>query len=586
MPVEIYEDTLELECESLQPQSIRAEDGLPACWPMPALARSGQRRVMTLRTVVLTNDWVQVTVCPDLGGRIVAVRDRRTQTDIIPLPRELELIEGGPRGVWSPQGIQWVAGEPIRRCGLGQVEDMIHEPDEDDAPGAILLFELIPGTRLSWHGAVTLHPDRAEITLEMSLYNRSVLPQPMESGVRFGPGSTVEGSAIATGPGFGLLWQPETPFASVAPGEPGVAAESRPESLRVLMPRGTETWRVRLIPYSQMDSLRAASRDAAAGMAGGNLALLSARKMENALLEVEAGGDSARATLTLNPEHRMGIELPEGASRVILSHEEAVLLDFDPSAEPEPLKQTEAARSAILDALLNPPAGTVEAEALVQLESYEEGGEFSLNAAAVPPMLAPAAMIAQADRSRSADLAREAATLNPQDALGWWLAASLRSVAKEEEGDELMQAHALAPLEPMLRAEGFLRQDETLLTEPSTLLRPLARAPDLLLACVETLIRGGRAKDAARLLDEAIRHLDCVMYRIAFAGLHESATGMRAEAAQHLMAASKLPPGPPYPWRPHEQRSVMLLAERHPQYRFLNDLAGLVRADEASRKKK
>lgn len=578
MPVEIYEDTLELECESLQAQPIAPTEGRPEGWPMPRLTRSGQTRVMTLRTVVLANDWVQVTVCPDLGGRIVALRDRRTQTDLVPLPRTLDLIDGGPRGIWSPQGIQWIAGEPIRRGGLGQIEDMIHEPDEDDAPGAVLLFELIPGTRLSWHGAVTLHPDRAEVTLEMSLYNRSLLPQPMESGLRFGPGTQVSGPAIVTGEGSGLLWLPDAPFGSVADGEHGVIADSRPESLRVLMPRGTEKWRVRLVPFSQIESLAGATRDVAAGLADGRLVLQASRRIENAMLEVHADGELAQAGISLNPEHRLGIDLPENASLVRLVHEDQVLLEFQPGQAPDSLPHAdETARSATLDALLNPPADSLEKEVLAELESYEEGGEFDLSPNAVPPALAPAAYAALADRENSSALAREAVSLNPEDALTWWLSASLRHLAKEEEGDDLMHAHALAPLEPMLRAESFLRQDETLLTEPSPLLRPLARAPDLLLACVEMLVRCGRSKDAARLLDEAIRHLDCVMYRVVFAGLHEMETGMRTEAAQHLMAAAKLPPGPPYPWRPHEERCVRVLAERYPDYGYLQDLARMIR---------
>ncbi|MFN3963595.1 MAG: hypothetical protein ACK4NQ_11520, partial [Fimbriimonadaceae bacterium] len=72
MRADIYEDLWEVEAETFQ---TLPPDARHSAYPYVPLAASGATQMVSLRTVVLENQWTRITVCPDLGGAIVAWHD-------------------------------------------------------------------------------------------------------------------------------------------------------------------------------------------------------------------------------------------------------------------------------------------------------------------------------------------------------------------------------------------------------------------------------------------------------------------------------------------------------------------------------
>ena len=103
MPTEVFEDSQEIEIGLLEAElPSSASDSF---YPYPRLKPLGRYEARAFRTVLLENDTLRLTVLPDLGGRLISVFDKRTNTEILPSSGRLTVADGGPRGVSLPWGI-------------------------------------------------------------------------------------------------------------------------------------------------------------------------------------------------------------------------------------------------------------------------------------------------------------------------------------------------------------------------------------------------------------------------------------------------------------------------------------------------
>lgn len=153
------------------------------------------------------------------------------------------------------------------------------------------------------------------------------------------------------------------------------------------------------------------------------------------------------------------------------------------------------------------------------------------------------------------------------DPLAWWQRAALtRLLGEDDDGAALTAAHALSPLEPVLRAEAFLATPQSHGREPSAVLKPLAGDPDALLECVHLYVEAGLVQEASRLIDECLRQRETPLLRYVLAWLLMTHTRMEVEAANEVARAAKHPLEPPFPWRAFEVQAVRGLSAR-----FLSD---------------
>jgi hypothetical protein len=168
------------------------------------------------------------------------------------------------------------------------------------------------------------------------------------------------------------------------------------------------------------------------------------------------------------------------------------------------------------------------------------------------------------DPQSARSFAEQAVNYNAEDHLAWHLMAACdRWLGQEADGSALANAHYLAPMEPILRAEAFLAQPNAGAKEANPLLAPLREAPDEFLEAACRLIELGRLDDAQRFLDETLRHEDLPMARYLLAYVYLRGSRMAVEAAEHVAAAGRSPLEAA-PWRAVERRAIIALAERFP----------------------
>lgn len=628
MPADLFEDTVELEVGTLQAAtpvpSGSGWDPTPhrACYPYPFLKLTGRPSTMAFRSVVLENPGLRVVVVPELGGRILSLFDKRTGTEILPPSRALYPVEQGPRGAWLREGIQIVVGPDHRPGAMGPTEYLVRPPADDEAPASVVLHEIVLGCGVSWHATLSLHSEKAELTVACRVFNRNLRPVRCQSGLWMDLGA-----AEARGWDSGVAWYdaerrcglavlgpggqalgPSMPSAYCRDGE--LRVERSGEGGSVLGPRQTDGWEVTILPVSGLPGLSAVTPHAAGYLDRNRLAVQSFEtRLGHRLFLLAADGQNFEAPADLYAEQPLAMDLSQAPEPVAVSLRDSAKADLLTIDLRNPMTTLggEPARSrpsAIGQALEHEAADrsseTVEGAFFAAVDAMLSGRPVDGNAfsdAIRVPGLAGAARVAEAMRQlRAGDPVQAASTLldalndGAEDHLVWWLRAvclrlSGQAAGREAEGDEegadspeLPNAHYLAPLEPVLRAESFLAQPKTMTKEPNPLVRPLANNPDALIEVACQLLDAGLREDASRWIDEALRHREEPMLRYLQADNLLAATRMEIESAEMVRQAAGKPIEPPYPWRPAECAAIRRLADRFPQDTRLAALKRMIEA--------
>jgi hypothetical protein len=552
MASEVYEDALELMIGLLEAVPP-APEGADPSYPLPALRPLGRTEARTFQAIVLENPYLRVTVLPDLGGRILSLFDKRTERELLPRPRALVPTPGGRRGVRLPVGIELRLDGDDRPNAMGRVASAPDAPAEDEDPAGVWLAETSLHGGLGFHLHVSLPPDRAEVRVEVRVQNRtlSALPYNGELALHLGDAPAVALAPAPTTLLDGLRFEGATLRAArfASPGWLG--------------PRQVDTWTVHLIPLA--GGVTAANPEAAVYLDETVVRVQAvASRPGHKLVLLTADGRSLEAPADLGPERTLEIPLEDlPAAPVALA-----LLD------PYGIEVLRADRRDAPVPIHTPMAKPADLEG--------DGTSADLRRAAFDPARRGPAHVALGMRALAerdfdaADFALEQSLLyNGEDPLAWWALSATRRL-RGDEGDrpELLNAHFLAPLDPMLRAESFLGQSPEMGRDPSPLVAPVAEIPEDLVEVACVLLEHGLLDQASRWIDEALRHHDLAMLRYLMADALLRGTRMEAEAAEHLRAAAKAAV-PPLPWRPIELRALRNLVARFPKDEAVRRLLAL-----------
>lgn len=568
MASEIVHDVLDLELETLE-AFIPETDW--TCYPYPALRKTGRKATISIRTVTLSNAYLQATIALDLGGRLIQLFDRRTQTDILPPVSSLNLREGGQRGVYGDFGVEIIQGKNPRRNALGPVEHILHEPESEDEPARLVLWENM--VERSFQATWTLFPDEAALEFEVKDYSRPSGTGSQGFGLGLGlniPGACLnspEGISILDPKGIGVGCYFETcTFDETLATLDGLLLTrgNDPEHKIVHIPGTTDTWRVKLFPVSLAANPLAFSPIVNVGMAEKELHIQCARPIPVAKVFVNTGAGPVEAGLDLQPDHLAKLDLSglDSPTELLIRDSRKRVLVQSNFQVPEP-KQPEFDRSGR-------PLLPVE-KAL--LETRDPGtrtwGYFKL---------AQLASLA-GEPNQALQHLEDCINSNAENAVAWWFKAALErndpAFNPEEEQTALLNAHFISPMEPMLRAEAVRSTPEGN-PEPSPLMKPLLQNPESLTDAVCLLIECGFKSDATRLIHEALKHENILILRVLLASILLKDTKLEFDVADQLREAAKVQPRPPYPWRSTEFTAISELRKRFPSDPVLADLRQII----------
>lgn len=141
-------------------------------YPYPMLDfLSREKTNRTYRTVVLENEYLQITFLPELGGKIHEVIDKTTGQPMFYVNHVIKPGLIGQCGAWTSGGVEWNTGPQGHTVGCMQPVPVEILPPERDGSCSVAIGETerIYGTK--WTVIVTLRPGRSFIEERIRIYN-------------------------------------------------------------------------------------------------------------------------------------------------------------------------------------------------------------------------------------------------------------------------------------------------------------------------------------------------------------------------------------------------------------------------------
>jgi tetratricopeptide (TPR) repeat protein len=148
--------------------------GRPA-YPYPLLDSLTNKRVdKTYRAVFLENEYLRVTVLPELGGKLYAIYDKTAGRDTLYTNHVVKYAMVGIRGAWTSGGIEWNFPDGHTLTTVSPVDYVTRM--EEDGSAAVIVGDTERVQRMQWAVAVRLRPGRKVVETEVTLNNRRETP--------------------------------------------------------------------------------------------------------------------------------------------------------------------------------------------------------------------------------------------------------------------------------------------------------------------------------------------------------------------------------------------------------------------------
>ncbi len=581
MPSEVFEDWIELSIGLLEAEAPNPSK--PALfarsYPLPLLRTTGQVEKRKFRVITLENDHLIVVIAPDLGGRIVRLIDKHFNKDILPLPDALTPKPGDARGASLSHGIQVrLSRDEDRSNSMGSSSFQIEEAGDEGESAAVWIGEVDSGSDIGLTIRYSLSPDRMELECQVRAFNRSFRAFDYDPSVVV----AFQGLAYFEQSNSGVLlfdpekacglalWPGDEPMDSASyAGEEACLNRFAARLDKQLGPRQLDVWSVRIQPLAGVPNLAGASPEAYFGSVDQTLSLRSIEGRPSHEVFLLAGGATLSSPANLSPGVVTTMALDQAPDAVLIRDTQKTEILRSEGA----LEELAIWSAVVADA--PPPAVLPQGLPTKALQ----------RAAFEPPLKHQAHLFLGMDhlaagRFQEAGMEFESALLyNAEDHLTWWAKAAAARLTGDEAQDQndLPNAHFLAPLEPLLRAEAFLGQPQSMDRDKSPLLDSLDENPESFVNVACQLIAHGLIKDSVRWIDEALRHQEMAMLHYLLAYCHLKGSGMAFEAAKEVQTALAMPLAPPYPWRPVELEALKLLAETYPADKKLSEMLQLTR---------
>jgi len=145
-------------------------------YPLPFTERIADTKTDRAWTAIwLENEFLQVMILPEIGGRIHIARDKTNGYDFIYRQSVIKPALVGLAGPWISGGIEFNWPQHHRPATFLPVDFAMEE--HADGSKTVWLSDHDPICRMKGMHGVCLHPDQAIIELKVRAYNRTTLPQ-------------------------------------------------------------------------------------------------------------------------------------------------------------------------------------------------------------------------------------------------------------------------------------------------------------------------------------------------------------------------------------------------------------------------
>ena len=126
------------------------------------------------KALILENEYLRITVLPELGGRVLSVFDRVTNEEALYRNHVLKFARIGIRGAWVSGGIEWNFPNGHTVTSSSPIDYATRE--NGDGSSTIFVGDIEKVSRMRWMVGITLYPESALFKTSMLLFNRTMLP--------------------------------------------------------------------------------------------------------------------------------------------------------------------------------------------------------------------------------------------------------------------------------------------------------------------------------------------------------------------------------------------------------------------------
>lgn len=145
-------------------------------YPLPVIDKIYDDKIMQkYRVVFLENDYIQIWIIPELGGRIQRALDKTNNYDFVYYNQVVKPALVGLAGPWISGGIEFNWPQHHRPSTYSPVEYTLKENDDGSKTVWIGEIDQMYGTKVT--AGFTLYPDKAYLEIKAQLYNRTCEPQ-------------------------------------------------------------------------------------------------------------------------------------------------------------------------------------------------------------------------------------------------------------------------------------------------------------------------------------------------------------------------------------------------------------------------
>ena len=180
------DDKVEVRCERLTIPTYGIGNGDPN----PSILREGgywriypytmlddlvdEKRERTYTALVLENEFIRVTVLPELGGHLYAAYDKAAGREIFYTPRAIKPALVALRGAWIAGGIEFNFPCSHNYVTVSDVDWRLRENDDGSATVFVGAIEQV--SRMRWTVGISLLPGRDQVYTDIRIENRTGLP--------------------------------------------------------------------------------------------------------------------------------------------------------------------------------------------------------------------------------------------------------------------------------------------------------------------------------------------------------------------------------------------------------------------------
>jgi len=144
-------------------------------YPYPLMDKiTGVRERGSFKAVNLENEYIRLSVLPEIGGRLFSAVDKTDNYDMFYHQHVIKPALIGMLGAWISGGIEWCVFHHHRNSTFMPVDYTM--ADNPDGSKTLWFGETERRHRMRWIIGLTLYPDKSYIEATVRMFNRTAVP--------------------------------------------------------------------------------------------------------------------------------------------------------------------------------------------------------------------------------------------------------------------------------------------------------------------------------------------------------------------------------------------------------------------------